>query len=75
MARLVKRTRGQPYPVTVGGETKYICGCGLSKNQPYCDGTHKITRNEGEGKLYWYDADGNSHETADSFPTIRVPAD
>lgn len=75
MARLVKRTRGGPYQVTVGGETKYICGCGLSKNQPYCDGTHKTTRGEDPAKLYWYDADGNPHETADSFPNVRVPAE
>jgi CDGSH-type Zn-finger protein len=23
------------------------CGCGLSKNQPFCDGTHKGTEYEG----------------------------
>jgi CDGSH-type Zn-finger protein len=46
MARVVKRTRGGPYPVTVGGETKYICGCGLSNTQPFCNGTHKISREE-----------------------------
>ena len=28
MARIVKRTRGGPYPVTIGGETKYICAAG-----------------------------------------------
>jgi len=46
MARIVNRTRGGPYPVTNGGETKYICGCGLSSTQPFCNGTHKITREE-----------------------------
>jgi len=46
MARIVNRTRGGPYPVTIGGETKYICGCGLSSTQPFCNGTHKITREE-----------------------------
>ena len=41
MARLVKRLRNGPYEVTVGGETQYICGCGLSATLPFCDGTHK----------------------------------
>ncbi|KAL1917071.1 uncharacterized protein VTP21DRAFT_5269 [Calcarisporiella thermophila] len=26
-----------------GGETKLWCACGLSKNQPWCDGSHKGT--------------------------------
>ena len=30
-ARIVKRTRDGPYPVTIGGESKHICGCGLRK--------------------------------------------
>ena len=25
----------------VKGETYYYCTCGLSKNQPFCDGSHK----------------------------------
>jgi len=33
-----------PYLVEVdGGETYYWCACGLSKNQPFCDGSHKTT--------------------------------
>ena len=35
MARIVKRTRDGPYPVTIGGETKHICGCGLSNNSAF----------------------------------------
>lgn len=32
----------QPYPTEVKeGETYYWCACGRSKNQPFCDGTHK----------------------------------
>ncbi len=31
-----------PYPVTLeAGKTYYWCSCGLSKNQPFCDGSHK----------------------------------
>jgi CDGSH-type Zn-finger protein len=25
------------------GEEKYWCACGLSKNQPFCDGSHSAT--------------------------------
>lgn len=33
-----------PYPVDVqAGKTYYWCSCGLSKNQPMCDGSHKGT--------------------------------
>lgn len=31
-----------PYPVTLeAGKTYYWCSCGQSKNQPFCDGSHK----------------------------------
>ena len=74
MARLVKRTATGPYKVEVGTEAKFICGCGLSRNQPFCDGTHKTTaRTEEVGKLYWYDGEGNRNECADTFPGIRTP--
>lgn len=71
MARLIKRFRNHPYPVTVGEETKYICGCGLSNTQPFCDGTHKITKTEAPEKLYWYDEDAQRHEATDAYPGIR----
>eukprot|EP00347_Sterkiella_histriomuscorum_P022709 403337454 len=33
-----------PYPVEMKeGETYYWCSCGKSKNQPFCDGSHKGT--------------------------------
>src|SRR5262245_63985727 len=70
MARLVKRFRNQPYAVAIAGETQYICGCGLSATAPFCDGTHKITRTEAPGKVYWYDGDERRHEAADVYPDI-----
>ncbi len=31
-----------PYPVNVeAGKTYYWCACGQSRNQPFCDGSHK----------------------------------
>jgi CDGSH-type Zn-finger protein len=33
-----------PYAVEVtAGKSYYWCSCGLSKNQPFCDGSHKTT--------------------------------
>ena len=71
MARLVKRFRKLPYTVTFGGDTKFICGCGLSTTLPFCDGTHKITESEEPDKLDWYDDEGQRHVAIDSFGRIR----
>ena len=71
MPRLVKRFRTVPYEVTVGGESQYICGCGLSDTLPFCDGTHKITRGEQPQTLYWYDEEGKRYAAADSYAGVR----
>ena len=42
---------------------KHICMCGLSANQPFCDGSHLKTQKEDDGKLYWY-KDGVAEEVA-----------
>ena len=71
MARLVKRFRNKPYAVTVGGETQYVCGCGLSATLPMCDGTHKATLGEEPQELYWYDEGAKRHAATDSYSGIR----
>jgi CDGSH-type Zn-finger protein len=31
----------KPYIIKEQPGTKYYCACGSSRNQPYCDGSHK----------------------------------
>ena len=42
-----KKLRAGPYPVKVkAGERYKWCSCGLSKSQPWCDGSHIGTEYE-----------------------------
>lgn len=62
MARLVVKTAKGPKVIKPEGKELHICMCGLSKNQPFCDGSHKKTLDEEEGKTYKYEEGGERQE-------------
>jgi len=57
MPRIIIKKEKGPAEVKCGKESKWICQCGLSKNKPFCDSSHKKTLDEKEDKLYVYDKD------------------
>ncbi len=62
MARIVKKTAQQPHILAPTDQPVKICMCGLSKNQPFCDGSHLKTQDENKDKTYKYSDDGSRKE-------------
>jgi CDGSH-type Zn-finger protein len=65
MARIIRSDREGPYKLEPQDKPVFICGCGLTGNWPFCDGSHKACKGEEAGKVYVYDEDKNVVEEWD----------
>lgn len=59
---MIKIEESGPIPIECGDKKKFICGCGLTKNKPFCDGAHRAALDEEPGKTYKYNDDGTREE-------------
>lgn len=59
MPRLVQHNAKMPVEVKAQKQSFWICQCGLSTNQPFCNGSHAKTQEEKSDKLYEYDKNLN----------------
>jgi len=56
MPRLVRFEADGPIRIDPQDKPVFVCGCGLTQNFPFCDGSHKACKSEEAGTVYVYDA-------------------
>lgn len=57
MPRYVRHDHDGPIKIEPQEKPIFICACGLTKNVPFCDGSHKACKGETPGKVVVYDTD------------------
>lgn len=78
MARLIRHDAVGPAVIDIHGTILEICQCGLSRNKPFCDGSHEKVRGEDHDKLYVYNEERERILLPDMFPQTHrkfTPAD
>ena len=66
MARLIQHDADGPHEIKPSDKSTWVCMCGLSKNLPMCDGSHKLARQQEQaGKVYRYEDDRAIEVTSD----------
>jgi CDGSH-type Zn-finger protein len=68
MSRLIRHDAQGPAIVMVGEKVVAVCQCGLSRNKPFCDGSHRATQGEAVHQTYVYDENNHRVEIPDQFP-------
>ncbi len=62
MSRIRIFNKKSPKKVVKNGIELWICQCGLSKDFPFCNGTHNKIQDEPDDRVFVYDADLNRKE-------------
>ena len=68
MSRLIRHDAKGPALIQTTDGIIEICQCGLSRNKPFCDGSHAKTGGELPNVLYAYNAQGERVALEDLFP-------
>lgn len=55
MPRMIRHDLKGPIKIEPQDKPVWVCGCGLTRTFPLCDGSHKTCAKEDDATLYVYD--------------------